>query len=213
MSKAICTDAILGARETVARARQMLAAAVREKGREHAIGFPNTAYYLPVIYSMTGQKVERLGDLEAVLDRCEQLLPKPPSAEVWLPYLGDALDAGMATLFAFEAIEACKTIVGPHPVNGLWLGAANDVIMRERGVEFVDGTAPGFAAVVGAAPDSATAVRIARQLQEKNLYVFMSGSVNGTTFAEQLHAEGVQLGWETRLVPFGRDVSAIVGKP
>jgi acetyl-CoA synthase len=210
MSKAICGDAILGARETVARARQMLAEAIREKGREHPVGFPNTAYYLPVIYSMTGEKVARLGDLEGVLDRCGQLLPEPPSEKVWLPYLGDALDAGMATLFAFEAIEACKTIVGPHPVKGIWLGAANDVIMRERGVEFVDGTAPGFAAVVGAAPTSADAVRIARLLQEKNLYVFMSGSVNGTTFAEQLHAEGVQLGWETRLVPFGHDVSATI---
>ncbi|MHC4698211.1 MAG: acetyl-CoA decarbonylase/synthase complex subunit alpha/beta, partial [Planctomycetota bacterium] len=116
----------------------------------------------------------------------------------------------MATLFAFETMEACKTIVGPHPVNGMWLGAADDVIMRERGVEFVDGTAPGFAAVVGAAPDSATAVRIATQLQQKNLYVFMSGSVNGATFAEQLRSEGVQLGWETRLVPFGQDVSATI---
>jgi acetyl-CoA synthase len=82
--------------------------------------------------------------------------------------------------------------------------------MRERGVEFVDGTAPGFAAVVGAAPDGPTAVRIARELQEKSLYVFMAGSSGGTTFAEQLHAEGVQLGWETRLVPFGRDVSAAI---
>ena len=210
MSRAICTDAIVGARETVARARQMLGAAIREKGRDHLVGFPNTAYHLPVIYAMTGEKVERLGDLERVLDRCERLLPEPPTEAVWLPYLGDALDAGMATLFAFEAIEACKTVIGPSPVNGIWLGAANDVIMRERGVEFVDGTAPGFAAVVGAAPDSATAVRIARQLQEKNLYVFMSGSVNGTTFAEQLQAEGVQLGWETRLVPYGRDVSATI---
>ena len=210
MSKAICGDAIHGARETVARARQMHARAIREKGRDHPVGFPNTGYYLPVIYSMTGEKVVRLGDLEGILNRCEHLLPEPPSERVWLPYLGDALDAGMATLFAFEAIEACKTVIGPHPVNGIWLGAANDVIMRERGVEFVDGTAPGFAAVVGAAPTSADAVRIARQLQEKNLYVFMSGSVNGTTFAEQLHSEGVQLGWETRLVPYGRDVSATI---
>ena len=141
------------------------------------------------------------GDLEPVLARCDELLPEPPAGQVWLPYLGDTLDAGAATLFAFETIEACKTVIGPDPVNGIWLGAANDVIMRERGVEFVDGTAPGFAAVVGAAPDSATAVRIATQLQEKNLYVFMAGSVNGTTFAEQLESEGVQLGWEMRLVP------------
>ncbi len=210
MSKAICTDAIIGAKETVARARRMLADAIAAKGGDCPVGFPGTAYYLPVIYSMTGEKVAKLADLLPILDRCDQLLPDPPLEEVWLPYLGDALDAGMATLFAFETIEACKTVIGPHPVQDIWLGAANDVIMRERGIEFVDGTAPGFAAVVGAAPDNATAVKIATQLQEKNLYVFMAGGVNGTTFAEQLHAEGVQLGWETRLVPYGRDVSAAI---
>ena len=210
MSKAICTDAIIGAQEVVTRARKMLADAIAAKGGDCPVGFPATAYYLPVIYSMTGTKVARLADLLPVLERCDQLLPIPPSDKVWLPYLGDALDAGMATLFAFETIEACKMVSGPNPVQGIWLGAANDVIMRERGIEFVDGTAPGFAAVVGAAPDSATAVKIATQLQEKNLYVFMAGSVNGTTFAEQLDSEGVQLGWETRLVPFGHDVSAAI---
>ena len=210
MSKAICTDAIAGTKDIVARADAMVARTIDEKGADHPVAFPDTAYYLPIIYSMTGRKVEKAGDLVAVMQDCHNLLPDAPSDEVWLPYLGDALDAGMATLFAFEAIEACKTVIGPPPVNGIWLGAANDVIMRERGIEFVDGTAPGFAAVVGAAPDSKTAVQIARELQEKNLYVFMSGSVNGETFAEQLHSEGVQLGWETRLVPFGPDVSATV---
>ena len=113
-------------------------------------------------------------------------LPPVPAEEIWLPYLGDTLDAGMATLFAFEIIEACKYLIGPNPVNGIWLGAANDVIIRERGIEFVDGSAPGFAAVVGAAPDKETAVKIARELQEKNLYVFIAGNTNGVSFAEQL---------------------------
>jgi acetyl-CoA synthase len=210
MSKIISASAILGAKETVARAKVVLSEAIAAKGADCPVGFPETAYYLPVIYSFTGHKVERLQDLEWVLKECERLLPEPPSDSVWLPYLGDALDAGVATLFAFEMIEACKTLIGPNPVRDIWLGAANDVIMRERGLEFVDGTAPGFAAVVGAAPDSETAVKIARELQEKNLYVFMSGSVDGVTFAEQLHSEGVQLGWETRLVPFGPDVSSTI---
>ena len=116
----------------------------------------------------------------------------------------------MATLFACEIIEACKYLIGPNPVEGIWLGAASDVIMRERGIEFVDGTAPGFAAITGAAPSNEIAVRIAKELQQKNLYVFMGGSTHGKQFAEQLAAEGVQLGWETRLVPFGADVSALI---
>ena len=32
----------------------------------------------------------------------------------------------------------------------------------------------------------------------------------GTTFAEQLAEKGVQMGWDTRLVPFGKDTSAAV---
>ncbi len=152
------------------------------------MAFPDTAYSLPVIYSLLGQRVDRLADMQPVLEECRRLLPAVPSDQVWLPYLGDTLDAGMATLFAFEIIEACKYLIGPNPVNGLWLGAAGDVIIRERGIEFVDGSAPGFAAVVGAAPTVEDAVRIARELQQKNLYVFMAGHTGGVTFAEQLAA-------------------------
>jgi acetyl-CoA synthase len=194
----------------VARAEAKLDEAVAAKGESSAVGFPDTAYFLPVIYSFTGEKMQTLADLRRILGRAKQLLPARPSEKVWLPYLGQALDAGVAALFACEVIEACKYLVGPHPVEGIWLGAANDVIMRERGIEFVDGTAPGFAAITGAAPTNQIAVKIARELQEKNLYVFMGGGSNGKQFAEQLAEEGVQLGWDTRLVPFGREVSALI---
>ena len=210
MSKLICSSAIDGAIEWVARAEAVLAAAIQAKGEACPVAFPSTAYFLPIIYSFTGEKVATLGDMRPILRRARELLPARPSRQVWLPYLGSTLDAGVATLFACEILEACKYVIGPNPVEGIWLGAANDVIMRERGIEFVDGTAPGFAAIVGAAPDRETAVRIARELQQKNLYVFMAGCTDGVQFAEQLAEAGVQLGWETRLVPFGRDVSAAV---
>jgi len=210
VSKLICSSAITGAHAWVARAEAKLAEAIREKGEGCTVAFPDTAYYLPVIYSFTGRKVETLGDLIPVLVEARSLLPQVPSEKVWLPYLGNTLDAGVATLFALETIESCKYLVGPDPVSGIWLGAANDVIMRERGIEFVDGTAPGFAAITGAAPTNEIAVKIARELQEKNIYVFMAGSTNGRQFAQQLAEEGVQLGWESRLVPFGPDVSALI---
>jgi len=210
MSKYIATKAIDGAVEWVARAESMLNQAITAKGETCKVAFPNTAYYLPVIYSFTGEKVETLSDCRKVLNQAKTLLPQRPSEKVWLPYLGNTLDAGVAALFACEIIEACKYLIGPNPVDGIWLGAANDVIMRERGIEFVDGTAPGFAAITGAAPTNEIAVKIARQLQEKNIYVFMGGSTGGKQFAEQLAEEGVQLGWETRLVPFGKDVSGLI---
>ena len=210
MSKLICSSAIDGSIEWVAKAEAKLDETIKKKQESCPVNFPNTAYYLPVIYSFTGEKAETLGDLRRILRRAKELLPQRPSEKVWLPYLGNTLDAGVAALFACEIIEACKYLIGPNPEDGIWLGAASDVIMRERGIEFVDGTAPGFAAITGTAPSNEIAVKIARQLQEKNLYVFMGGSSNGKQFADQLAEEGIQLGWETRLVPFGKDVSALI---
>ncbi len=91
----------------------------------------------------------------------------------------------MATLFAEELIEAIRYLEQPNfytktediSDNNIWLGAADDVILRKRGVEFVDGTAPGFAAILGAAPTKEIAAKIAQELQQKNLYVFMSGGL------------------------------------
>ncbi len=210
MSKIIASAAIRGAHNLAKQAQDILARAVKEKGEDCRVEFPNTGYYIPIIYSMTGIAVEKLEDFQEVMQEIKGLLPPLVDEDLWVPYLGQALDAGMATLFAEEIIEACKYLIGPNPVDDIWLGAADDVILRERGIQFVDGTAPGFAAVVGAAPDVETAVTIARKLQERCLYVFMSAHNNGTTFAEQLVEGGVQLGWETRLVPFGREITSAI---
>jgi len=210
MSKIIASAVIRGAQRIAGQAEDILRQAIKEKGRDCHVEFPNTGYYIPIIYSMTGRAVEKLADFEDMMREIKGLLPPPVDDELWLPYLGQALDAGMATLFAEEIIEACKYLIGPNPVNGIWLGAADDCVLRERGIQFVDGTAPGFAAIVGAAPDVETAVEIARKLQERCLYVFMSAHHNGTTFAEQLVEGGVQLGWETRLVPFGREITSAI---
>ncbi len=210
MSKLIASAAIRGAHKIAQQAQDFLTRAIREKGLDSKVEFPNTGYYLPIIYSMTGRTVQTLADLKGVMEEVRGLLPPQVDQDFWTPYLGPALDAGMATLFAEEVIEACKYLIGPPPVQDLWLGAADDIILRERGIQFVDGTAPGFAAIVGAAPDVETAVTIARKLQERSLYVFMCAHNNGTSFSQQLVEGGVQLGWETRLVPFGPEITAAV---
>jgi acetyl-CoA synthase len=192
--------------------------ALKKWGPDQEIGFPNTTYYLPIIYGMLGISVEKLGDVRQILDKCKELVPPPVSDNVWLPYLAPALDAGMATFFAEEIIEAILYLEQPDfytkaedPLpDNIWLGAADDVIMRKRGVEFVDGTAPGFAAILGAAPSIEIAAKIAIELQEKNLYVFMCGDYEGKTMSEQLIEAGVQIGWPTRLVSFGPSYRAAV---
>ncbi len=210
MSKIIASAAIRGAHQKLKEAQEMLDKALEQFGPKQEVEFPNTGYYLPIIYGITGIAIKTLGDVPPVLEEAEKLLPPIPKEKTWLPYLGNALDAGMATLFAEEIMEAIKYVMGPNPVEGIWLGAADDVIIRERGIEFVDGSAPGFAAVIGATPDNDMALKIARELQEKSIYVFMSGNTHGKTFAEQLDEKGVDLGWETRLIPFGKEIGATV---
>ncbi len=218
MSKIIASAAIRGAYKIVDQAEKKWQQAMDRWGANEPVGFPNTAYYLPVIYGILGIKVEKLGDMEQILNRCKSLLPPPVREEHPLPYLAPALDAGMATFFAEELVEAIRYLEAPDfytkqedPTDdNIWLGAADDVILRKRGIEFVDGTAPGFAAVLGAAPTNEIAVKIAQELQQKNLYVFMCAEHNGKRFAEQLVEAGVQIGWPTRLVSFGPDISAAV---
>jgi acetyl-CoA synthase len=218
MSKIIASAAIRGAYKIYDQAEKSWKAAMDKHGAKEPVGFPNTAYYLPVIYGMLGIKVEKLGDMEQVLKKCKTILPPPVREEHPLPYLAPALDAGMATFFAEEIIEAIRYLEQPNfyvrgedvSDSNIWLGAADDVILRKRGVEFVDGTAPGFAAILGAAPAPEIAAKIAQELQQKNLYVFMGGEYNGERFSEQLVKAGIQIGWPTRLVSFGPDTSATV---
>ncbi|HVN95742.1 MAG TPA: acetyl-CoA decarbonylase/synthase complex subunit alpha/beta [Syntrophorhabdaceae bacterium] len=215
MSKIIGSAAIRGAHKILRLAEDKYEEALEKFGPGQEVGFPNTAYYLPIIYAITGIGVSKINEMRRVLDICKRLIPPPVRENVPLPYLAPALDAGMATFFAEEIIEAIRYLEEPnrYAINSedptdktVWLGAANDVIFRKRGVEFVDGTAPGFAAIVGAAPDSATAARIALELQEKNLYVFMCGENGGKRFAEQLREADIQVGWPTRLASLGPDI-------
>jgi acetyl-CoA synthase len=218
MSRLVAFAAIQGAYNIVQKAEGKLKEALEKYGPNQKLEFPDTAYYLPIIYSLLGVKVETLADAVPVIERTRKLLPPHIKGTIHLPYLGGTLDAGMAALFAEEIAEAIRYVedpdfyvVGEEPEGDrIWLGAAADVIFRKRGIEFVDGTAPGFAAIVGAAPSPEIAKEIAEAYQKKNIYVFMHANQGGTTFAEQLLQAGVQIGWPTRLVPFGPDISSAV---
>ena len=186
MSKMIAFAAIRGAHNIVPKAEAIYKGALEQYGPEQKMDFPNTAYYLPIIYSMTGHPGQAIGDAKKVFDLCPALMPPPLSrtstpCPTWPPCSTRA----WPTFFVEEMVEAIRYLEtptlrqrgGPGERN-IWLGAASDLIFRKRGVEFVDGTAPGFAAIVGAAPDPQTAAKIALELQEKNLYVFMCGENN-----------------------------------
>ncbi len=210
MSKIIATAAIRGAHKIVKQAEEKLAEAIKQKGKDEKVEYPNTAYYLPIILLFLGQKVQKIGDLEESLQEAKKLLPEIPSDELWLPYLGDALDAGVATLIAEEIIESLKYVIGPNPVNGIWLGFTDDSTLRMQGIKLVDGRMPGFAAIVGRTPTNQQAVELVRGLQERNILVFMAGNTDGVSIAEQLAEEGIEMNWDTFLVPYGKEITAAV---
>jgi len=210
MSKIIASAAIRGAHKLVAQAEEALAGAIEKNSRETRVEYPNTAYYLPIMYLFLGQKVQKLGDLEESLQEAGKLLAEEPDDKLWYPYLGDALDSGVAALIAEETIEVLKYLTGPDPVNGIWLGFTDDATLRLQGIKLVDGRMPGFAAIVGKTPTNKEAVELVRGLQERNILVFMAGHSGGKAIAEQLAEEGIQMDWDTFLVPYGKEITAAV---
>ncbi len=231
MSRYIATATIRGANRIVKEAEDLLQKTIAELGPDAPIQFPNTAYYLPVIYGFTGLEVTKLSDLIPVLEISRSLLHPDPGGSMWLPYLGETLDCGAATLFAEEAIEGIRFARGEQPerIPGLQLtgtsftspdaggenggyanGPIDDIQLRSWGIQLVDGRMPGFAAVIGAARSNEAAVQIIRELQQRNILIFLSGNVNGRSIIHQLMEEGVEMGYDTYIVPFGTDtISAI----
>jgi acetyl-CoA synthase len=209
MSRIIASAAIRGAHEYVTEAETKLAATMESKGGATRLEFPNTAFYLPLTLALTGREVKTVEEAQVPLRIARDLLGPIPGDETWLPYLGDALDAGVATLIAEEIIEALRYVDGTPP-NGIFLGFTDDAILRTQGIKLVDGRMPGFAACVGAMPTNEAAVKLARELQERNILVFLSSSSDGRSMAEQLAEEDVEMSWDTYLVPYGKETSTTV---
>ena len=186
MSKLIATAVIKGTHKLVKQAEDLLQKTMAEKGKDFAFEFPDTAFHLPMIYAMTGFPVKTLGDMKVALGFAKELLHDEPDENIWKPYLGEALDSGMATLFAEEILLALRYIQGLEPCKDpetgyVYNGFISDTIQRNLGIQLVDGTMPGFAAILGAAPTDDIAVNICRELQEKNILTFLSGQSKAAT--------------------------------
>ncbi|MBN1383627.1 MAG: CO dehydrogenase/CO-methylating acetyl-CoA synthase complex subunit beta [Elusimicrobia bacterium] len=204
MSKIVATAAINGAQKIVKEAEEFLNKAISEKSESQKIEFPDTAYFFPMAYALLGAEVKTLGEIKPVLQEAKSLLHNPPTKNLWFPYLGDALDSGIAALLGEEIIVGLKYLYGQEPqpdCNGFF----SDTILRQLGIQLVDGRMPGFAAILGAAPDNKTAVNIVRELQKRQILTFVGSSSNGKSIIDQLKEENVEMGWDTYIVPYGRD--------
>ncbi len=212
MSKQVFTQVIRGAHEWVRQAEEALEKAVAQHGNDTPVGWgPATAYNLPMSYSLMGLEVKTLGDMKPQVEHARELLRPVPSDEIWLPYLGDGLDAGAATMLAQEVLVALRTVNGYETPPG-WQGFISDNIMRELGIQLVDGRMPGFAAILGPAPTTEIAVKTVRELQQRSILTFLCANRDGKTMREQMVEGGVlkedaplQECWDLYVVPVGSD--------
>lgn len=207
MSEIVVKLAVQGAHQAFRLAEEKVAAARADLGNGARIGFPETAFYLPAAYALLGLEARTLSDGASLLAEAKKLLP--PLASDRPPPLGDAVNAGLATLLSEEVLMAVRYLRKEEPQESC-NGFFTDTILRTLGIMLVDGRMPGVAAILGAAPDPATAAGIVREFQKKNILVVVGGSVGKVSVIDQLKEAGVELGWDNYVVPFGRDTPSVV---
>ena len=118
-------------------AEEMVQKAIAEKGKEADVRFPDTAYALPVIYAITGEKITTVGDLEKALDLAKGFIHEGR-------LLQDALDSGTASAMLAEIIEAVKYTLEDKPYQEPLHGHLSDAEIRAFGVPLVTRISPGW---------------------------------------------------------------------
>ena len=164
MSRYIATRAIRGANALVMEAETMLHQALAEKGPDTPVAFPNTAYYLPVIYSLICLKVETLEDIKKPLDFARGLLPPHVRTLLLSATVGNAVEfTGWLRKNHQRRLELIQSDDRKVPLTFHWVP---DKLLGEQLEEMASGGIDGileFASRVG----SAVALKI---LAEKILH-------------------------------------------
>jgi acetyl-CoA synthase len=208
--KTVARLMVSGAKKLYAEADEFLNKAIKEKGASVSIGFPETAFYLPLANALLGVETKTLSDAKKILSAAGTLLAEAPTDEnVWDTFLKDALNSGVAAILSEELISALKYIYGKEPQDGC-SGFLPDTLLRSLGIQLVDGRMSGIAVILGKAKDSQAAVDIVRDLQKRNILTLVGGNVDGVSIIDQLKDGGLHMGLESYVVPFGRDTVSIV---
>lgn len=169
----------------------LLTQALRRYGPDAPVSYPDTAYHLPVITALSGERVTRLGELPPILNAIRSQLTEKLGFD-------QARLCGEAALYAAEIIEVIRLLDGGSVQAPLGTGFLPDPQVRRYGVKLVDWTIPGQAIIMGRAPDSATAARIVAELMGKGMMIFLCGEI-----IEQLLEENVKLGPDFICFPLG----------
>jgi len=184
-----------GAVTALNHAETLLGQAIKEFGAGHPVGYPDTAYCLPVIRCLSGEEIKTLGELSPVLDRVRSSFKKSYTS------FANARLMGEAAWYAAEIIESLRYLrhTEEKPLHRPpWTGFLGDPVVRMYGVKLVDRTIPGQAVILGRAKDAGLAKMIVNSLMVKGFMIFLCDEV-----IEQLLELNVKLGIDYIAFPLG----------
>ena len=174
-------------------------AAIATYGESEAVAFPDTAYNLPCYYSITGKKINNLGELKAALENDIKPMMTRNAR------LQDAFDSGVASALCAEFLEVLKYIHGAQPYAEPEMGHLTDAFVRNLGVPLVTGDLPGVAVIIGGADDPAETVELAKSYQAQGILVTLTGDAIKHCFDA-----GMKLGEGVRVVPLGYEMQSVI---
>jgi len=169
----------------------LLNRAIKDFGTEQTVAYPDTAFYLPVVMCLSGEKVTKLGELVPILNRlrCQVRTELTvENAKLW----------GESVLYAAEVIETVSYLRGENPKVKPWTGFLGDPIVRKHGIKMVDWTIPGVAVILGRAKDSKAAKAMVDNLMGKGFMIFLCDEI-----IEQCLEENVKIGEDYIAFPLG----------
>jgi acetyl-CoA synthase len=169
----------------------LLNQAIKRFGPDTPVAYPDTGYYLPVIRALSGEAVQKLGDLPPILNRMRNQIHEDLNFD-------NARLCGEAAAYSAEIIEALRYLDGARPHVEPWTGFLGDPVVRRYGILLVDWTIPGQAVVMGKGKSSEAVGKLIQDLQGKGFMIFLCNQV-----IEQAIEAGCKLGIDFIAFPIG----------
>ena len=183
---------------------------MKEKGADCPVGFPDTAYSLPVIYSLLGRRVDRLSDMQRCsmnAVRCCRRFPMTRLAAV------SGQHARRRHGHAVCVRDDRSLQVSDRAGSGEWhlagRGQRRDYSRARHRVRGWLGA--GFCRRGRSRADRRDTPSGSPASCRRRTSTFSSRATPTACLSpSSLRRRGVQIGWETRLVPFGKEISAAI---
>lgn len=160
-----------GTEACIHRAQNAIVAAIEEYGARTELPFRKTAYFLPIIYALTGAECHTLEDLLNVLEDIKKNLPAN-EADI-TDDTKDGLEYGLTALMASEITAYCRGLADPEATEGF----IADYQLRKTGFDFCSLKMNGAYIISGVITDEQGVNRIAEQYLRQGAGVFLPTAI------------------------------------